>query len=163
MEKVSFGAGCFWGVEHAFKQLSGVSKTTCGYQGGQTDNPSYEDICRKETGHAEVVLVEFDSNAISFDRLLDAFFFMHNPTELNRQGPDVGSQYRSVIFPTTDEQKQISQNRIESLGPTIVTTIEEFGPFYDAETYHQKYLDKNPGGYCHIGPHVFQALKSGNY
>ncbi|MBK24793.1 MAG: peptide-methionine (S)-S-oxide reductase [Halobacteriovorax sp.] len=163
MEKVSFAAGCFWGVEHAFKQIPGVLNTTCGYQGGQTTDPTYEDICKKETGHAEVVLVEFDSKIISFERLLDAFFFMHNPTELNRQGPDVGTQYRSAIFPTTEEQRELSQKRIESMGPTVVTTIEEFDQFFDAETYHQKYLDKNPDGYCHIGLNVFKALKSGNY
>lgn len=162
MEKVSFGAGCFWGVEQAFKQVEGVIKTTCGYQGGNTDKPTYEDICRKETGHAEVVLVEYNPEVISFSRLLDAFFFMHDPTQLNKQGPDVGTQYRSAIFPTTDEQKDLSKERIESI-PNAVTTIEDFSTFFDAETYHQHYLDKNPGGYCHIGFDVFSKLKSGNY
>jgi methionine-S-sulfoxide reductase len=163
MEKVSFAAGCFWGVEHAFKQLAGVLKTTCGYQGGQSLNPTYEDICRKDTGHAEVVLVEFDPSIISFDRLLDAFFFMHNPTELNRQGPDVGTQYRSSIFPTTDEQGSISLDKIKSLGPTVVTQIEEWDTFFDAESNHQHYLAKNPGGYCHIGLDVFKKLKEGSF
>lgn len=163
MEKVSFAAGCFWGVEHAFKQLAGVTKTTCGYQGGQSENPTYEDICKKETGHAEVVLVEYDPEVISFSRLLEAFFFMHNPTELNRQGPDVGTQYRSAIFPTTDDQTAMSMDKIRSLGPTVVTTIEEFDKFFDAETYHQHYLAKNPGGYCHIGLDVFKKLKEGSF
>lgn len=163
METVSFGAGCFWGVEHAFKQLDGVSKTTCGYQGGQTDAPTYEDICHKETGHAEVVLVEFDPEVISFSRLMDAFFFMHDPTQLNRQGPDVGTQYRSTIFPTTEEQRTEAQLRIQSLGEKVVTRIEEFNDFFDAETYHQQYLDKNPSGYCHIGLDVFEKLRSGKF
>ena len=163
MERVSFAAGCFWGVEHAFKQLQGVAKTTCGYQGGATDSPSYEDICRKETGHAEVVLVEYNPETISFDRLLDAFFFMHDPTQLNRQGPDVGTQYRSAIFPTSEEQRATAEAKIKQLGDSIVTTLEEFGEFFDAETYHQHYLDKNPGGYCHIGLYVFSKLKSGNF
>lgn len=163
MEKVSFGAGCFWGVEHAFKQLDGVKNTTCGYQGGETPDPTYEEICKKITGHAEVVLVEFDSEVISLERILDAFFYMHDATQLNRQGPDVGSQYRSVIFPSTEEQKQIIQERLSSMGPKIVTSIENFDRFYDAENYHQHYLDKNPGGYCHIGLEVFNNLKRGDY
>jgi peptide-methionine (S)-S-oxide reductase len=163
MEKVSFAAGCFWGVEHAFLQLAGVSKTTCGYQGGQSQNPTYEDICHKDTGHAEVVLVEFNPATISFDRLLDAFFFMHDATQLNRQGPDVGTQYRSSIFPTTDEQTSKSLDKINFLGKSIVTQIEDFDTFYDAESNHQHYLAKNPGGYCHIGLDVFKKLKEGSF
>lgn len=163
MEKVSFGAGCFWGVEHAFKQIEGVLNTTCGYQGGKTLDPSYEDICKKNTGHAEVVLVEFDPSKINLKRLLDAFFFMHDATQLNKQGPDVGTQYRSVVFPTTEEQKVLVTDRLTKMDKNIVTTIEDFGEFYDAETYHQKYLDKNPGGYCHIGLDIFNKLKYGDY
>jgi len=163
VEKVSFGAGCFWGVEHAFKQLAGVTDTTCGYQGGKSTDPSYEDICQKETGHAEVVLVEFNPEIISFERLLDAFFYMHDSTQLNRQGPDLGSQYRSVIFPATGSQREASLLRISNMSKTTVTSIEDFKDFFEAETYHQEYLDKNPGGYCHIGLDVFNNLKMGKF
>lgn len=168
MEKISFGAGCFWGVEHAFKQVEGVIETRVGYQGGQTSNPTYKEVCHTETGHAEVVEVTFDSQIISLKRLLDAFFFIHDPTQLNRQGPDTGTQYRSCIFPTTVEQRNEVQDYLDALkrssryGMPVVTTIES-GEFHSAEDYHQNYLDQTPGGYCHIGFDVFQKLKSGNY
>lgn len=165
MDTISFGGGCFWGVEHAFKQLEGVQKTTVGYQGGDKSNPTYEEVCSKKTGHAEVVLVEFDPQIISLERLLDAFFFMHDPTQLNRQGPDVGSQYRSVIFATHDLQEKkirdyFSEKLVPKYGERLVTTLEK-GEFFDAEDFHQMYLVNNPGGYCHIGFDVFQKLKTG--
>jgi peptide-methionine (S)-S-oxide reductase len=108
-EKATFGAGCFWGVEEAFRKLNGVSSTAVGYAGGKTDNPSYEDVCGDETGHAEVVEVEFDPSQISYDELLDVFWSNHNPTTLNRQGPDVGTQYRSAIFYHTPEQQAAAE------------------------------------------------------
>lgn len=161
---ISFGAGCFWGVEHAFKQLEGVLETQVGYQGGAKE-ASYEEVCRKDTGHAEVVRVTFDPSVITLERLLDAFFFMHDPTQLDRQGPDVGPQYRSVIFPDHDIMEHKVREYMESIakakfGDKLVTTIEK-GPFFSAETYHQDYLVNNPGGYCHIGFDVFQKLKQG--
>lgn len=166
-QTISFGAGCFWGVEHAFKQVNGVLKTIVGYQGGEVENPDYKQVCTKTTGHAEVVQVTFDPQIVSLKRMLDAFFFMHDPTQLNRQGPDVGSQYRSCIFPTNEEQTTLIKNYIEEFcrpryGERFVTTLEE-GKFYDAETYHQDYLVNNPSGYCHIGLDVFQKLKTDNY
>lgn len=168
-EVLSFGAGCFWGVEHAFKQLEGVIDTRVGYQGGEIENPTYPEVCTKTTGHAEVVEVTFDNEVVTLERLLDAFFFMHDPTQLNRQGPDVGSQYRSALFPTNDLQKQKIKTYIEKIkaikkfSGEIVTTIEEKAPFYPAEDNHQDYLANNPGGYCHIGFDVFQKLKMGTF
>jgi peptide-methionine (S)-S-oxide reductase len=168
-EVLSFGAGCFWGVEHAFKQLEGVLETRVGYQGGEKENPSYPEVCAKTTGHAEVVEVTFDNEVISLERLLDAFFFMHDPTQLNKQGPDVGPQYRSALFPTNDLQTQKIKVYMEKLkamnkfSKDIVTTIEEGTPFYSAEDDHQDYLANNPGGYCHIGFDVFQKLKMGTF
>jgi peptide-methionine (S)-S-oxide reductase len=167
MDKVSFGGGCFWGVEHAFKQLDGVINTVVGYQGGSKVDPTYEEVCSKETGHAEVVLVEYDPQVLTLERLLDAFFYMHDPTQLNRQGPDVGSQYRSVIFPTHDlQEKRINDYFKEKLlpkfGERLVTTIEK-GEFFNAEDFHQLYLANNPGGYCHIGFDIFLKLKTGQF
>lgn len=165
MERASFAAGCFWGVEHAFKQLPGVIETEVGYQGGGSSAPTYEEVCRKDTGHAEAVLVKFDPNILSYDRLLDAFFFMHNPTEFNRQGPDVGPQYRSAIFPMSYEQKTTAIAKIEKMKDKytlpVVTTIEEDCPFHSAEELHQNYLQNNPNGYCHIGFDIFSKLKQG--
>lgn len=164
---ISFGAGCFWGVEHAFKQLEGVIKTEVGYQGGTTEAPTYEEVCSKQTGHAEVVQVTYDSRTISLERLLDAFFFMHDPTQLNRQGPDVGPQYRSVIFPA-DETAQMTvveylkTKAKQRYGDSLVTTVES-GVFHSAENFHQDYLINNPGGYCHIGFDIFQKLKQGAF
>ena len=164
-EKISFGAGCFWGVEHAFKQLEGVLKTEVGYQGGESDSPTYEEVCSKVTGHAEVVLVTYDPSTITLDRLLDAFFFMHDPTQLNRKGPDVGPQYRSVIFPDHDIMERkvreyLDTKATDKFGDSLVTTIEK-GPFFSAETFHQDYLVNNPTGYCHIGFDIFQKLRQG--
>lgn len=168
-EFLSFGAGCFWGVEHAFKQIEGVLETDVGYQGGEIENPTYPEVCTKTTGHAEVVKVTFDNEVVTLERLLDAFFFMHDPTQLNRQGPDVGSQYRSALFPSNDLQAHKVKEYLKDFkertaqGENIVTTIEEGMPFYPAEKDHQDYLVNNPGGYCHIGFDVFQKLKMGEF
>ncbi|MEY2439656.1 MAG: peptide-methionine (S)-S-oxide reductase [Verrucomicrobiota bacterium] len=155
-EKATFGAGCFWGVEEAFRKLNGVSSTAVGYAGGKTDNPSYEDVCGDETGHAEVVEVEFDPSQISYDELLDVFWSNHNPTTLNRQGPDVGTQYRSAIFYHTPEQQaaaEASKQKIDKSGRfprPVVTQIEAAPKFWRAEEYHQQYLNKRGQSHCAI-------------
>jgi peptide-methionine (S)-S-oxide reductase len=156
MAKATFGAGCFWGVEEEFRKIPGVLETAVGYSGGKTDNPTYEDVCSDETGHAEVVEVEYDPAKVSYDRLLDVFWNGHNPTQLNRQGPDVGTQYRSAIFFHTPEQKaaaEASKQRLEKSGRfsrPIVTEITPAGRFWRAEEYHQKYFEKRGGGSCHV-------------
>lgn len=156
MAKATFGAGCFWGVEEFFRTLDGVSETTVGYMGGTTDAPTYEDVCTDTTGHAEVVQVEYDPDVISFDALVDVFFENHNPTQLNRQGPDVGKQYRSVIFYADETQKQIAEQKIAALSNAgrfnkpIVTTLEPLTNYWLAEEYHQKYLAKRGLSSCHI-------------
>src|ERR1041385_6402607 len=147
-EKAIFGAGCFCGVEAKFRQLPGVRDTAVGYAGGKTENPTYEDVCSDETGHAEVVLVEFDPAIIGYRQLLDVFWANHNPTTLNRQGPDVGTQYRSVIFYHSPEQRMAAEESKTELEKShrfqrpIVTQIEPAPPFYRAEEYHQRYLEK---------------------
>lgn len=152
-EKAMFGAGCFWGVEEFFRPLPGVLATSVGYSGGHTENPTYEQVCTKGTGHAEVVWVEFDPGRISYANLLDVFWDKHNPTTLNRQGPDIGDQYRSVIFTFDDTQKQLalaSKHALEAsdrFHDPVVTQITEAGPYWLAEDYHQKYLLKKAGGY----------------
>jgi peptide-methionine (S)-S-oxide reductase len=155
-EKATFGAGCFWGVEETFRQLKGVVSTMVGYAGGTKDNPSYEDVCTDETGHAEVVEVEFDPGQISYDQLLDVFWSNHNPTTLNRQGPDVGRQYRSVIFYHSPEQKSTaaaSKQKVDKSGRfprPVVTQIEPAPKFWKAEDYHQQYLNKRGQTHCAI-------------
>ena len=155
MEKAAFGAGCFWGVEEAFRTLPGVVKTTVGYQGGHTQNPTYKDVCTDTTGHAEVVLVEFDPSQVNYDRLLDVFFSNHNPTEVNRQGPDSGTQYRTVIFTYSDAQKQAAlaaRDRLAASGKfkkPIATQVQDAPEFYPAEEYHQQYLLKRGMTHCH--------------
>jgi peptide-methionine (S)-S-oxide reductase len=155
MEKALFGAGCFWGVEHFFREVPGVSDAVSGYAGGTTQSPSYRQVCSGTTNHAEVVEVTFDPAKVSYDRLVDLFFKMHDPTTLNRQGPDVGTQYRSVIFANSPEQKKVAQAKIAELGAAhafrrpIVTTVEDAVPFWPAEDYHQRYFEKN-GGSCHV-------------
>ncbi|MCH6577731.1 MAG: peptide-methionine (S)-S-oxide reductase MsrA [Proteobacteria bacterium] len=151
MEKATFGAGCFWGVEAQFRQVKGVTSATVGYSGGAMEDPSYEDVCSGKTGHAEAVEVIFDPETISYDQLLDVFWSIHDPTTLNRQGPDVGSQYRSAIF--THDSGQVaaaraSKERLQSsAGNTreIVTEITPATAFYRAEDYHQQYLKKARG------------------
>ena len=156
MEKAMFGAGCFWGVEAAFRKIKGVLNVTSGYSGGTTENPSYQDVCSGQTGHAEVVEVEFDPNQVSYEELLDVFWRIHNPTTLNRQGPDVGSQYRSAIFFYSPEQEAKAKEAIEKLRESgrfpreIVTLVEPARPFYKAEEYHQKYLEKHGRDSCHL-------------
>jgi peptide-methionine (S)-S-oxide reductase len=155
-EKATFGAGCFWGVEAAFRRVPGVVATAVGYSGGHTQQPTYKDVCSDDTGHAEVVQVEFDPTQVTYDRLLDVFWENHNPTQLNRQGPDVGSQYRSVIFFHSPEQQAAataSKDRLFRSGKytkPIVTQIEPAQDFYMAEDYHQQYLEKRGLATCHI-------------
>lgn len=156
MEKALFGAGCFWGVEAAFRRLPGVLATRVGYAGGTTENPSYRDVCSDRTGHAEVVEVRYDPAVIDYDRLLDVFWNEHDPTTVNRQGPDVGSQYRSVIFynsPAQEEAARASRGRLEASGRfrnPIVTEVEPAPPFYPAEDYHQQYLEKRGLASCSV-------------
>jgi peptide-methionine (S)-S-oxide reductase len=156
MEKATFGAGCFWGVEEAFRTIKGVKDTAVGYTGGKLDNPTYKDVCTNETGHAEVVQVTFDPAEISYDQLLDVFWNIHNPTTLNRQGPDWGTQYRSVIFVHSPEQEaaaRASKEKLEKSGRfnrPIVTQIVPAPVFYRAEEYHQRYLEKRGVSSCHI-------------
>lgn len=156
MAKATFGAGCFWGVEETFRTTDGVTATRVGYMGGHSDHPTYEQVCRDNTGHVEVVQVEFDPAKIDYGILVDIFFNNHNPTELNRQGPDVGSQYRSVIFFEDDEQRQVADERTEALKASgrfkrpIVTAIEPAKSFWEAEEYHQQYLKKRGLTSCHI-------------
>ena len=155
-EKATFGAGCFWGVEETFRQLKGVTSTAVGYAGGNKDNPSYEDVCSDETGHAEVVQVEFDPSQINYDQILDVFWSNHNPTTLNRQGPDVGTQYRSVIFYHSPEQKAAAEKSKQKIAESgkfnrpIVTQIEPAPKFWRAEEYHQRYLEKRGQSHCAI-------------
>ncbi len=146
MAKATFGAGCFWGVEAAFRQLTGVTATTVGYSGGTTENPTYEEVCRGGTGHAEVVQMEFEPSKVTFEALLDVFWQIHDPTTLNRQGPDVGTQYRSCVFFDDAGQEQAARASKEKAagdfpGP-IVTEITPASPFTPAEDYHQRYLEK---------------------
>lgn len=149
MKVATFAAGCFWGVEKTFRQLEGVVNTTVGYTGGNIKNPTYEQVCTDKTGHAEAVQVEYDPNKISYEQLLDVFWQSHDPTTKNRQGPDVGSQYRSAIFFHDEEQENLAKRSKEKLQASghyqqpIVTEILPATIFYPAETYHQRYLDKH--------------------
>ncbi len=149
-----FAAGCFWGVQYYIDQVPGVIRTTTGYSGGTTEDPTYEEICRKNTGHAEVVLVEYDAGKVSLETLCRQFFRMHDPTQYNRQGPDVGDQYRSAIFYFTDEQKEVTTRVMQELQAQfdvpIVTQIEQAGSFYEAEDYHQKFTERTGRGACHV-------------
>ena len=156
MAKATFGAGCFWGVEAAFRQIDGVTDAISGYSGGTTVNPTYKDVCTGTTGHAEVVEVTYDPARVTYQQLLDAFWKMHDPTTRDRQGPDVGSQYRSVIFYHDDEQKRLAEESKAAQdasklyrGP-IVTLIQPAGPFYEAEDYHQRYLEKRGMVSCKV-------------
>ena len=163
MAKATFAAGCFWGVEETFRNLPGVTATSVGYTGGSTENPTYEDVCSSRTGHAEAVEVDFDPERISFENLLDVFWEAHDPTTLNRQGPDFGTQYRSAIFYHTPAQKATAEQVIRELTAAhlwekpIVTEVTPFSAFYRAETYHQQYFQRNPEQpYCQfvIAPKV---------
>lgn len=152
METAIFAAGCFWGVQYYFDQVPGVVNSEVGYIGGNTNNPSYEDVCYKQTGHAEAVKLSFDPEIVSYETLLKQFFRLHDPTQLNRQGPDVGDQYRSAIFFIDESQKSKAVGTIEELKKekNIVTTLEPANKFWIAEDYHQKYTEKTGHGACHI-------------
>ncbi len=156
MAKATFAAGCFWGVEDAFRQLKGVTSTTVGYTGGTTANPTYKQVCTGQTGHAEAVEVEFDPAQVSYRELLAAFFQAHDPTQLNRQGPDFGTQYRSAIFyqdPEQESEALAAKAALEKAGifkRPIVTQIVPAGEFYRAEEYHQKYFEKQGIRACHL-------------
>jgi peptide-methionine (S)-S-oxide reductase len=155
-EKATFGAGCFWGVEAAFRQVPGVVSTAVGYSGGALPNPTYEQVCTDRTGHAEVVEVEFDPGRVSYDELLRVFWENHDPTQKNRQGPDVGTQYRSAIFFHSPEQREAARRSKEQLeksgrfSRSIVTEITPASTFYRAEEYHQRYLEKRGQASCKI-------------
>ena len=156
MEKATFGAGCFWGVQTTFDRISGVMETTVGYEGGKLENPTYRDVCTGRTGHAEALEITFDPTRVSYQQLLDVFFSSHDPTQLNRQGPDHGEQYRSVIFYHSAEQQQAAVATVARLNAEhkfscpIVTQIVPAQTFWVAEEYHQKYLEKRGVASCHI-------------
>jgi peptide-methionine (S)-S-oxide reductase len=157
IEKATFGAGCFWGVQAKFAAMPGVTATAVGYEGGKLDNPSYKDVCTDQTGHAEVVELDFDNEKISYEQVLDTFFELHDPTTMNRQGPDWGTQYRSAIFFHSPEQEQKAKAKIEQLSNEgvykprrIVTQVVPAETFWRAEEYHQRYLEKRGVASCHI-------------
>jgi len=156
VETATFGAGCFWGVEAAFRNVAGVLDTAVGYAGGTTENPTYEQVCTGRTEHAEMVQVQFDPSRVSYQQLLDVYFTCHDPTQLNRQGPDVGSQYRSVIFCHDDAQRHAAEAKKEQLAASgqyakpIATEIAPAATFYRAEDYHQRYLEKRGMASCHL-------------
>jgi peptide-methionine (S)-S-oxide reductase len=151
-QKATFGAGCFWGVEAAFRQIDGVTGTRVGYAGGKVDNPTYQQVCRDNTGHAEVVQVTYDAEKVPYEQLLAVFWAEHDPTQVNRQGPDVGSQYRSAIFTHDDAQRataEASREQVQArIGKPVATTIEDAPPFWEAEDYHQQYLEKRGLSSC---------------
>lgn len=157
MEKIILASGCFWGAEDILRKIPGVTRTEVGYAGGKLDNPKYPQVKTGTTGHAEVTLVEYDQNKVSLGKILDVFFRMHDPTTEDRQGNDIGSQYRSGIFYYTEEQKKIAQEKIKEIDQLgfwkkpVVTEVTPFTNYYPAEDYHQEYLIKNPNGYsCHF-------------
>ena len=156
MEQATFGAGCFWGVEETFRKLPGVKETAVGYMGGHLKNPRYEDVCSDRSGHVEVVHIDFDPKKIAFKKLLDAFFSNHDPTQVNRQGPDFGTQYRSAVFYHSEKQKKDAEeikkelDKSKKFSKPIATAIEPASEFYRAEEYHQKYLLNNPSRVCNF-------------
>ena len=156
MEKATFAAGCFWGVEAAFRTVPGVLDAVSGYIGGTTDAPTYKEVCSGRTNHAEAVEVTFDPAIVSYQRLVELFFQLHDPTQVNRQGPDIGTQYRSAIFTHDAQQKQIAEATIEQLSASgkysrpIATQVQEAPAFWRAEEYHQRYFEKHGGPSCHV-------------
>lgn len=153
-QQIIFAAGCFWGVQYYFDQVPGVVKSTVGYTGGHTENPSYEQVCTHTTGHAEAVLLEYNPEKVSYETLVKQFFRMHDPTQLNRQGPDIGDQYRSAIFYFSDEQKEIAEKikarAQKNYKNLVVTEVTKATEFYPAEEYHQKFTEKNGHGFCAV-------------
>lgn len=153
-QKATFAAGCFWGVEAAFRQVPGVLEVTSGYTGGHTENPTYREVCSDKTGHAEAVELTFDPQKVSYERLLDIFWQIHDPTTMNRQGPDVGSQYRSAIFTHDAAQREAAHASVKreqaNQQRPIVTQVVDAPAFYPAEEYHQRYFEKNGGAACHV-------------
>jgi len=154
-ETAIFAAGCFWGVQYYFDQVPGVLETEVGYTGGHVESPTYEQVCGHKTGHAEAVRIIFNPRKVSYEILLSQFFRMHDPTQLNKQGPDVGDQYRSAIFYDDEEQKKTAQKVIDELNEQqfkgkVVTTLEQAGKWWPAEAYHQKYTEKTGKGVCHV-------------
>jgi peptide-methionine (S)-S-oxide reductase len=155
-EIATFAAGCFWGVEQAFREVKGVVDAEVGYTGGHSENPTYEQVCRKGTGHAEAVRVTFDPTVVSYDDLLNVFWKIHDPTQVNRQGPDVGDQYRTAIFTHSDAQKEAAiasreaEDKSGRHSRPIATKIEPAAKWWKAEEYHQRYFEKNGGGHCAI-------------
>lgn len=154
-EQAIFAAGCFWGVQYYFDQVPGVNKTEVGYIGGHMDNPTYEQVCSHTTGHAEATKVIFDPKKVGYETLVKQFFRMHDPTQLNRQGPDIGDQYRSTIFYGDEKQKKTAEKILDELNKSkfdgrIVTTLEPADKFYPAEDYHQKYIERTGRGMCHV-------------
>lgn len=154
LDKATLAGGCFWGVQHYFDQVPGVIKSRLGYTGGHKENPTYEEVCAHATGHAEAVEIEFDSELVAYDTLLRHFFRMHDPTQLNRQGPDVGDNYRSAIFYHSEEQKNVAERLKNELQANfkdpIATQVVPAGPFYEAEKYHQKYTERTGIGTCSV-------------
>jgi methionine-S-sulfoxide reductase len=154
MEQAIFAAGCFWGVQYYFDQIPGVMQTIVGFTGGTTENPVWDEVNMHTTGHAEAVWMEYDAAKVSYGTLVKQFFRMHNPTQLNRQGPDMGDNYRSAIFYTTDEQRETAERVKDELQPKfdskIVTEITQAGPFYRAEEFHQKFTEKTGHGACQV-------------
>ena len=154
MSTLILGAGCFWGVEVLFEEMSGVSSVISGYSGGHVGNPTYEQVCTGQTGHVEVVKIDYDNSIASFGELLDKFFFIHDPTTSNRQGPDVGQQYKSAIFYNNDEEKSLAEQKIKEIDASgehvnkVATEVLEAATFYPAEEYHQDYVEKN-GKVCY--------------
>ena len=160
MKKATFGAGCFWGVEAAFREIEGVTATAVGYAGGWKEQPTYKEVCSGKTGHAEVVEVTYDPERVSYDELLDVFWRIHDPTQVNRQGPDFGEQYRTAIFVHDDEQRRAAEAAKAEVAASgrfprpIATEITDAGPFWRAEEYHQRYFEKNGHGACKVASTV---------
>jgi len=166
MDVIYFAGGCFWGTEHFFKQVDGVIDTEVGYSNGHTDNPTYKDVVQKNTGYAETVKVTYNAEKLDLNQLLDLYFLTIDPTSVNRQGNDIGDQYRTGIYYTSDQQLPLIRQRIKKEAAkhfrAIAVEVSPLKKYYKAEEYHQDYLDKNPGGYCHINPTLFKVAKEAN-
>lgn len=163
MKTIYFAGGCFWGVEKYLLFIPGVVRTEVGYANGRTENPSYEDVCRRNTGHAETVKVDYDPSRLDLSFLLELFFEIIDPTSLNRQGNDVGEQYRTGVYYIDDSDKAVIEAAVSVVATKaeapVVVEVKPLENYYPAEEYHQKYLDKNPKGYCHVGPSKFEQLQ----